>query len=332
MILVVSTLTGLLPDGVHLRTPRAEDQAALLDLVRADERAAYGRTTITGAEVVEMLSPPVTTLADDQWLAVDADDAPLAWVVLWDHGDTVYQDVEGYRDPSRSDESLRALMLGTAVRRARHRASAAGVTEAFLVAGCHEGDEAWGSTLRSSGFGRRRVFHRMRMDLHDAASLPVEVPDGVDVVPFTGSHAEWAAMHAVMESAFSEHYGYAPTSPAAYRASTSADPSPDREMWRLAYVGHRVVGALVASGRNAEAGGGYVRELGVLPAYRGRGIASALLCDVLDGYRRLGRTWAGLGVDVHNTTGALGLYERVGLRTDEVLHAYERRLLPLTAS
>jgi ribosomal protein S18 acetylase RimI-like enzyme len=71
-----------------------------------------------------------------------------------------------------------------------------------------------------------------------------------------------------------------------------------------------------------------VRELGVLPAYRGRGIASALLCDVLAGYRQRGRAWAGLAVDVNNTTGARRLYERLGLRTDEVRFAYERRLLP----
>ena len=222
-------------------------------------------------------------------------------------------------------------MLDWSVHRAAERSRDAGVAEAYLVSGCHEGDETLAATLRSASFEHRRVFHRMRMEL-DASARSVEAPDGVDVVPFDGSDAQWAAMHAVMSAAFAEHYGYAPTSLSAYRAATSADPVPDREMWRLAYVGLTPVGALVASGRNAENGGGYVRELGVLPDYRGRGIASAMLREVRAGYRQLGRPWAGLGVDVLNTTGALGLYERVGLRSDEVLHAYERRLLPLTAS
>lgn len=320
------SLPGL-PGRLSLSSPTGADPDALFGLVCADEVDACGRTSITHAEITELLSPALTTVDDDQWLAVDNAGQPAAWIILWDHGDTRYQDIEAYRHPSRAGEDVRRLLVERACARAAQRAEAAGLDEAFVILGCHAGDEALAATARCAGFEHRRTFHRMRLDLDERAQLPTDLPPGVTTVPFDGSDEHWRAIHAVMESAFSQHFGYAPKTLAAYRADAEADPLPDREFWRLAVVDAAVVGAVQASGRNGELGGGYVRELGVLPAYRGRGIASALLRQTFAAYRAAGRTWVQLAVDVENTSGALGVYERVGLRSHEELHAYLRQVL-----
>jgi ribosomal protein S18 acetylase RimI-like enzyme len=62
---------------------------------------------------------------------------------------------------------------------------------------------------------------------------------------------------------------------------------------------------------------GWVRSLGVKQAWRGRGVASALLENSFNAFIDAGLTHSMLGVDSENPTGAFGLYERLGY---EVLH------------
>ena len=313
--------------GVTVRPPTLADAPALLDVVRADEGAATGRVVTTRSDVEETLSPTVTTLVDDQWVAVDVHGQPAVWVALNDHGDTVFQDVEAYRHPARADEAVRHALVARAHDRARERACAAGLAEAFVLSGCDADDTVMASTLRSLGMEHRRTFHRMHLDLTDHTPRPRDVP-GVVLAPFDGSDQAWRDLHAVMEASFAEHFAYAPMSADRFRAATEADPAPDRDLWRVATVDGQMVGAVVTSGRNAESGGGYVRELGVLPSFRGRGIGAALLTRTFADYRNRGRTWVQLSVDIENGSGAVGLYEAVGMRSDREVHAYLRALVP----
>jgi ribosomal protein S18 acetylase RimI-like enzyme len=53
-----------------------------------------------------------------------------------------------------------------------------------------------------------------------------------------------------------------------------------------------------------------VHVLGVRPAWRKRGLATALLRHIFRDFQQRGATRVGLGVDGENTTGAVRLYER----------------------
>lgn len=57
---------------------------------------------------------------------------------------------------------------------------------------------------------------------------------------------------------------------------------------------------------------GYTELLGVRRAYRGRGIAQALLADAMQRYVSAGMDVASLDVDSANPTGALELYLGMG--------------------
>ena len=64
----------------------------------------------------------------------------------------------------------------------------------------------------------------------------------------------------------------------------------------------------------------------MLKEFRGRGLAQLLLRRAFVHYRDLGRTATLLGVDATNTTGAVALYEKVGMRPVLVMEAYEHDL------
>ena len=96
----------------------------------------------------------------------------------------------------------------------------------------------------------------------------------------------------------------------------------DSRGWTPAGLAH----TCPASGRYSDSGGGWILNLGVLREARGRGVGRYLLEHALAAYAADGRTWAGLGVDTENVSGALRLYESVGMTPALQIDAYERRV------
>jgi ribosomal protein S18 acetylase RimI-like enzyme len=72
---------------------------------------------------------------------------------------------------------------------------------------------------------------------------------------------------------------------------------------------------------------GWVHVLGVCPPWRQRGLATALLQHSFRDFKERGATRVGLGVDGENTTGAVRLYEKVGMRQVRRNDTYEKVLL-----
>ena len=60
--------------------------------------------------------------------------------------------------------------------------------------------------------------------------------------------------------------------------------------------------------------------------FRGRGLGRALLEHALASFAARGRVKAGLGVDTRNETGALALYESVGMRPLFQVDFWQRRI------
>jgi ribosomal protein S18 acetylase RimI-like enzyme len=74
-------------------------------------------------------------------------------------------------------------------------------------------------------------------------------------------------------------------------------------------------------------GGGWVDALGVRRAYRGRGLAKALLYRTFGEFHARGVNRISLGVDAQNPTGATKLYESVGMRPELELVTFEKALV-----
>jgi GNAT superfamily N-acetyltransferase len=96
------------------------------------------------------------------------------------------------------------------------------------------------------------------------------------------------------------------------------------EVSRLAFDGDELVGAALAFDY-AETGEGWVQQLATKATHRHRGIARALLSVVFREFYERGKTKSGLSTE--SRTGALSVYERVGM---SVRRSYTRYSKPLS--
>ncbi len=94
------------------------------------------------------------------------------------------------------------------------------------------------------------------------------------------------------------------------------DPDADPSLCLLVVAGGEPVGGDICK-REAfgEPGLGWINMLGVRRAWRKRGVGKALLQHSFSLLQSIGMRQVGLDVDSENITGALRLYESVGLRT-----------------
>jgi mycothiol synthase len=88
----------------------------------------------------------------------------------------------------------------------------------------------------------------------------------------------------------------------------------DPELWRLAWAGDELAGFVLAYPDSpGETDLGWVGVLGVREPWRRRGLGETLLRSAFCELHARGLRRIGLGVDTENPTGALRLYERVGM-------------------
>jgi ribosomal protein S18 acetylase RimI-like enzyme len=99
----------------------------------------------------------------------------------------------------------------------------------------------------------------------------------------------------------------------------------DPTLWFVAYDGDEIAGyALCKPQEGGDPKLGWVDVLGVRRPWRRRGLALALLLHAFGEFRSRGHARVGLGVDTENTTGAVGLYEKAGMRPVRQFDAYEK--------
>jgi mycothiol synthase len=133
-----------------------------------------------------------------------------------------------------------------------------------------------------------------------------------------------ARFHAALEEAFHDPWDHNPEPFDVWwsrqRAGQNHDPSP----WFFVADGEEIA-AVVRSEANF-LGGGYVGELGVRPPWWGRGYGRALLLHTFRLFQLRGMPRAHLRVDAGNPTGAIRLYENVGMRVELETVIWEKAL------
>ncbi len=236
---------------------------------------------------------------------------------------TLFGDV----DPQRTGEGLGTLMLGRSVDRSRaiHAVDAPG-SPMRVASAALAGRDDQADLLRAAGFLAGRHTFLMVADLPDALPTPA-VPPGVTIEVFDPQTGE--ELRAAHNVAFADYPDFTGIS---------------RGFWDMFMVGAvHTRHPLSVVARGAEGGvaayvfahqyavppsGGagpeiHVPYVGTLPAYRGRGLATALLSRVLHSSRAAGYVSASLNVDTANPTGALGIYERAGFRQSYRQDSYD---------
>ena len=206
------------------------------------------------------------------------------------------------------------------LRAEEHAAEATAGREVRLHAHVIGPDRPAHALLEARGFRLARHSWRMDVKLETEPAVP-EPPEGIAVRRFR-PEADDRTVHAVVEEAFAEHWGWVPRSFedwAAVRLGERLDPS----LWFMAWDGPEVAGVLLGG---VSDGIGWVETLGVRPAWRGRGIGEHLLRLSFGEFHRRGVPDVSLNVDAGNETGATRLYERVGMHVARVYDTYKKRM------
>ncbi|MPV37688.1 GNAT family N-acetyltransferase [Georgenia subflava] len=166
----------------------------------------------------------------------------------------------------------------------------------------------------AAGFSPKRVFQEMRRPVR--APVPdVELPAGVRLVDWTPELDD--AVRLAHNEAFADHWGSQPLAPESWAvvlreleprwSKVALGAAPDETV-----VGYAMTCRHESAWESLGFSEGYTELIGVRRTHRGRGIARALLVDVIDALAADGIDSAGLDVDTVNPSGAHGFYERLG--------------------
>lgn len=294
-----------------LRRLDRRDAEALLALVEACDIADVGEPDYTIDDVEDDLSRPGWR----GWAAPDGRGGLTAYC-WWERvgvRDTVALDARVH--PEEPDPSLLPRLLAF-VREQAFDAHPRLPTRMFTAGSA--------ATARAAveGCGGTQVRHywRMAVDLPQEPPPPT-LPPGVAIEVAGADDAVRREVHHVIETAFLDHFGHGAVAPydewsSRQLAGSGADPS----LWWLLRVDGVPAAALVARAWPQE---GYVQGLGTLRAFRGRGLARLLLQLSFAEFHRRGYRRASLSVDAANPTGAVALYESVGMSVAHEAVLYE---------
>lgn len=305
---------------VVIRAPSEDDAGAIADALNAHSRQLYGTEDSSSIEVRSWFSLPELDPAEDMRIAVLADGTVAAYADLSGGYGTPFRLWLDLRfRPSHEDEA--AGLFEAMEYRARER----GGTGALLRAFAPERDAAAARLFEGAGMRVVRSSYRMVIDLAVPPAPPVW-PDGLGVRTFDPAEGD-ERVFAAQQDGFADHWEFHPTSIEEWRHWTSGHPEHDPALWFLVEDGDEIAALCLCRQRETgEPEMGWINMLTVRLPWRRLGLARALLLYAFGVFRDLGRRQVGLGVDAESTTGAVALYESVGMHVVRRTDTFEKTL------
>lgn len=275
------------------------------DLLAASDRAVLGFADFTPEEVAGDLRRD--DLESYGWYDDAGALVGYGWVEPTPGSNQVELDVYVHPD---HDGALGHAVLATLEDRGRSLVAEAGHGEPWLGAGAYHADTRTQKWLADAGYTVRTTFTRMRIDL---GAAPVDSTTDV-VVREVSDDAAMRTAHEIQEESFVGHYGHVRSTYEKW-LQRLAEKGDGWHRVFLAELAGQPLGVMVTSRQfEPDENADYISTLGVLAAGRGRGVAKAMLRHCFAAAQQAGRTAVLLHVDVANVTGALRLYESVGMR------------------
>ena len=296
-----------LPTGLTTRPARADDAGPICRLIAACEEDLDGQVEIDLDDVVADLGRPGLDLVTDTVLVHERDEL-VGWAQIF-RGRRAEADVQ----PDRRGRGIGTWLLDWTERRAGE-----------------VGADRVGQTITDHNVVAARMFGSRGYEPRDTAWIleiplapgqPVAPPPaGITIRGYRRGSDDRAA-HRVIDDAFCEWPDRQPCPFEEWAALTIGRETFAPRLSAIALDGDRIVGAALA----LDSGGddGFVHQLAVHRDYRHRGIARALLHQAFVGFARVGRRSCTLSTNSY--TGALSLYERVGMRIRRSYTHYAKR-------
>lgn len=288
-----------------IREPRVDQAGAIADLLNEHAQFAFGETEIAEAEVRHWFGMP------DVWIRVAERDGRLVGYLdaVKRRGDTVELDLR-----TTELEVAKALLAAGA--------SHAGDGVVRVVV---QGDDAvLREAAEADGWKPVRYSFQMRIDLHDDLPEP-RWPDGISAR--TMQPGDEQRIYQANNEAFADDWYFRVEPFEQWSSDAFGRENFDPALIWLAEENGELAGFSANSWHfSGDPQFGWIGTLGVRPRWRRRGLATALLNQSFRDFRSRGATRVGLGVDAQNETGAVRLYERVGMQVVRRNDTYEKQL------
>lgn len=291
---------------MHRRAVNESDIEAIFDLFGCAEHAAIGRRETTRADVRDLLASPGLDVAS-RTMVVESKEGRLSGFVALHpapqagqlRAHLILAPADGATDTARA---LLHLLDEWVLRDAPHPNTPVTM---FQLPNCPAHD-----LIAAEGWSIVHSYTRLRVDL-DTAEFPepAQPPLGVQL-RVAADDQDRRAVHSVLEDALAGHWNHRRRTFAEFDRDQRQRGSYDAALWWLAEVDGVCAGAVIARDPSERA---WIAWLGVLDAYRGRGIGTQLLRTVFRLLRDRGHHSVGVDVDTHNSAGALSVYRAAGM-------------------
>jgi len=305
-------------------TPDPADVATAVRLVQECDLAVLGEQDSGDADAASLFSLPDMDRAASVLILDGHEVVAVTWIENDVSGRDTFVDVFAPPGPRAREAQDLGLEIGLEAAR-RHRAAAPAVGEWTARAGAWVADVGYAAALVAHGFEPKRTFFRMRVDSSspDVPAAVPPLPEGVALVVSDDEETR-RRIHAISDDSFAEHYNHTSREYDEWWAHWSAGTTRDPDGWWLLTVDGVDAAVCLLDESRAEIGDGYVALLGVAKEFRGRGLAQLLLRRSFVRYRDMGRAGTQLGVDAENGTGAVRVYESVGMQVTRAVQGYSQ--------
>jgi len=296
------------PPDFLLRPPRPEEASAITALLNAHSQALHGTDDVDENEIRSWFEIPSLDPERDMRLAVAADGTLLGYADVSDGGESKVRYWLDVRLRPGADAGVPHALLDATEARARETAA----PDARTVFFASSKDGVMAPIVAERGYDLVRHDFNMEIGLGEEPPPQPEWPDGIELEPYAGDDPR-RVYEADMES-FADHWEFEREPYEDWAHGRFREPH-DPSLWFLAVDRGALAGiCLCRPHRTGDPELGWVSVLGVLPPWRRRGLGLALLRHAFREFHGRGLRRVGLGVDAENTTGAVRLYERAGMR------------------
>jgi mycothiol synthase len=319
----------MLGDNWIIHPPVMADLDAVVDLINTCARADIGTDNITPARLRTLWTDERFQLATDAWIVATRDGRLAGYADFGDEEPPETYQMSGYVHPDYGGRGIGTHLLGLIEQRARQAMiDAPPDLRIALQNGIYATNAGAHELLEHEGYALVRRWYKMLIQM-DAPPPAPKVPEGITIRTFRLGEED-RAMHAAYEEAMADEWEHPPLSYERWRHyNIDAEPNFDPTLWFLATDGDQIAGlALCRWERPGEPDQGHVRDIGVRPAWRRRGIGLALLRYTFGEFYRRGKRRVGLGVDATSLTGADRLYRKAGMHVLLETLIYEKELRP----
>jgi ribosomal protein S18 acetylase RimI-like enzyme len=194
--------------------------------------------------------------------------------------------------------------------------------ESRLWIGVNTLDESYKKTMQDNGFDLLRTYWGLFAPITHIN--PPQLAEGftIKTVESELDYQLWWQAH---QDSFSNHFGFVPRPYDQWRKMVTDEVGLDPNGRQILIFEDRAVGFIECSDIKKDLNVGYVNGLGVIKEFHGRGLGETLLRWAFAYYAADNRSSIELNVDTGNESGALRLYEKLGMKPKQSWQQFENK-------